>query len=274
MSRVERIADNILVLSDLVPIDGRVSWLPAGAKGFEPYNEYLLLSEERALLIDTGVPLHGPSLIGSLKEIVGSRRLAVLPTRIELDSIGNLGPILETFPGTVVGSANPIEPPTLVHFSDWTTPSPPFTRFTANNTLAEFGFPHVRLIEPVIRMLGTVWPWDETTNTLFTADFFCCDMLASVDQAVIRRGGEAHIAPEGLRAGIVQKFDWLELADTRKLLAAWDDLFAKISPAALAPVHGRVQFGQALVANVLEDYRRATFFPENRRQIDAALAGR
>jgi flavorubredoxin len=272
MSRVERLAENILVLSDVVPIDGRVSWLPAGATGFEPYNEYLLLSEDRALLIETGVPLHGPSLVASLQELVGSRRLAVLPTRIELDSVGNLGRILEAFPTAVVGSANPIEPTTLVHRSDWTTPCAPFTRFSVNGTLAEFGFPRLRLVDPIIRTLGTVWLWEEATEILFTADFFCSDMLASADQSVVRRSGDARIAPEGLRASILQKFDWLELASTRNLLLAWDALFAKISPAALAPVHGRIQLGRALAAQVLEDYRNAVFFPESSapRQLAAA----
>src|SRR6187402_3075645 len=98
MSRFEVLADNILVLTDIVPIDGRVSWLTPQSRGFEPYNEYLLLAEDRALLIDTGVALHGPSLVATLKEIVGSRQLAVFVTRSELDSVGNLGRIIEAFP--------------------------------------------------------------------------------------------------------------------------------------------------------------------------------
>ena len=58
VSRIERISEDVLVLTDLVPIDGRVSWLPAGARGLEPYNAYVVLSDDRALLIDTGVALH------------------------------------------------------------------------------------------------------------------------------------------------------------------------------------------------------------------------
>jgi flavorubredoxin len=264
MSRVERIADNILVLSDVVPIDGRVSWLAPGAKGFEPYNEYLVLSDDNALLFETGVAAHGPSLVLSLKEILGSRRLAVYPSRIELDSIGNLGRILEEIPNTIVGCANPIEPTRLAHFRDWTTPRAPFTRFLVGNTLAEIGFPQLTVIDPVIRTLGTSWLWHEPAEALFSADFFCNDMMAKADQSVIRRSGDdALIAPEGLRASILQKFDWLGLASTEKLLPAWDNLFARISPAVLGPVHGRMQFGAKLVAEVLADYRKALFFPDS-----------
>jgi len=262
VSRVERITDNVLVLSDLVPIDGRVSWLAPGANGFEPYNEHLLLTDKHALLVETGVAAHGPSLIPTLKEIIGSRRLAVFPTRIELDSLGNLAGILENIPHTVVGSANPIVPTTLVHRPDGTTPKAPFTRFAVGSTLAEWGFPHVHVVDPVIRTLGTAWLWDETAEVLFTGDFFCNDMLSGPDQPVIRRSGPAHIAPEGLRDGILRKFDWLGLASTDNLLKAWDKLFAAISPYAIGPVHGRVQCGHALVAEVLADYRNAIFFPE------------
>ena len=262
MSRVEQIADDILVLSDVIPIDGRVSWLTPRAKGFEPYNEYLVLSADKALLFETGVAAHGPSLVQSLKEVLGSRRLAVYPSRIELDSIGNLGRILEEIPNTIVGCANPIEPTRLAHFRDWTSPRAPFTRFPVGSTLAEIGFPQVSVIDPAIRTLGTSWLWHEPAKALFSADFFCNDMMTKEDQSVIRRSGDPLIAPEGLRAGILQKFDWLGLASTEKLLPAWDNLFARISPAVLAPVHGRVQFGAKLVAEVLADYRKALFFAE------------
>jgi hypothetical protein len=262
MSRVEKITENILVLSDLVPIDGRVSWVAPGAKGYEPYNEHLLLTEDHALLVETGVAVHGPSLVPTLKEVIGSRRLAVFPTRIELDSIGNLARILEEIPNTVVAGANPIVPTTLVHRRDGTTPKAPFVRFAPGNTLAEVGFPHVRVVDPVIRTLGTAWLWDETAEVLFSGDFFSNDMLTDADQPVIRRSGSANIAPEGLRVSILQKFDWLALASTDNLLKAWDKLFSTISPYAIGPVHGRVQCGRALVAEVLAAYRNAVFFPD------------
>jgi len=262
MSGVEQLADNILVLSDVVPIDGRVSWLPPRASGYEPYNEYLVLSDDNALLFETGVAAHGPSLVQSLKEILGSRRLAVYPSRIELDSIGNLGLILEEIPNTIVGCANPIEPTRLCHFRDWTTPRAPFTRFAVGSTLAEIGFPQLTVVDPVIRTLGTSWLYHEPAEILFSADFFCNDMLARADQSVIRRSGDAVIAPEGLRASILQKFDWLGLASTVKILPAWDNLFGRIRPSILAPVHGRVQSGSKLVAEVLAEYRKALFFPD------------
>jgi hypothetical protein len=97
---------------------------------------------------------------------------------------------------------------------------------------------------------------------LFSGDFFCNDMLATADVPVIRRNGVAHIAPEGLRASILRKFDWLELASTGNLKKAWDTLFARISPTAIGPNKGRVQYGRSLVSGVLHDYRDAIFVQE------------
>jgi hypothetical protein len=262
MSRIEKITDNILVLSDLVPIDGRVSWLSPGISGYEPYNEHLLLTDTHALLVETGVAVHGPSLVPTLKELVGSRQLAIFPTRIELDSIGNLAGILEAIPNTKVGSANPIVPTTLVHQRDGSTPKAPFTRFMIGQPLTEFGFPHVRVVDPVIRTLGTAWLWDETAEVLFSGDFFCNDMLTDPAQPVIRRSGAPNFAPEGLRTSLLRKFDWLALASTDNLLKAWDRLFSTITPYAIGPVHGRVHCGQSLCAELLGQYRDAVFGPD------------
>jgi len=259
MSRVEVLEDNVLVLTDVVPIDGRVSWVTPRSAGFEPYNEYLLISDARALLIDTGVALHGPSLTATLKDLVGSRQLAVFVTRSELDSVGNLAAIIEAFPDVVVGTTNPLSPLGLIHMSDGARPRAPLTTFRFGDTLAPFGFPTVRLIDPVIKSLGTTWLLDEPSQTLFTADFFCDDMLAGPADSVLRNAGEPLIAPEGLRASILQKFDWLNLASTGRLEAAWDGLFGRISPASLAPVHGRVQVGPHLVGETLKSYREALF---------------
>ena len=275
MSRIEKVTDDILILTDVMPIDGRVSWLPPGAKGFEPYNAHVVLSDSTALLIDTGFAVHAPSLLPTLREVLGSRRLAVFGSRIELDSVGNLGRILEEFPNTIVGSANPIVPMTLVHTSEWKTPDAPFTKYVVGDHLTALGFPHIRVVDPIIRTLGTTWLWDERNEVLFSADFFCSDMLARADQSAIRKSGAALIAPEGLRATILSKFDWVGNADTRNLEMAWDALFSSIHPLAIVPIRGRVQYGRDLVKGVLADYRKALFDPEHspgRSVFDATVA--
>ena len=99
MARIERISDDLLVVSDLVPVDGRISWHDPQGRGFEPHNEFVLLEKDRALLVDTGHAIHGPSLVSALSELLGGRKLYVLLTRSELDSLGNLPLLIDAFGG-------------------------------------------------------------------------------------------------------------------------------------------------------------------------------
>jgi flavorubredoxin len=259
VSRIERIAEDILVLTDLVPIDGRVSWIPPEARGFEPYNEYVVLSDERALLIDTGVALHEESLLESLREVIGPRELVVFVTRIELDCLGNLGRIFDLFPRVQVTTSNIVPLLKLVHVADSTPPPIPPVRLPVGSTLAEFGFPRLRIHEALLRTLGSTWLWDEKTATLFTTDIFCTDMLSSPDESVLRWDRTGLQSPQDIRNFVLRKFDWLETADSAKLLPPWEKFFSQVQPAALAPIHGRIQVGQDLVKQVVGNFRKAMF---------------
>ena len=134
VTEVARIADDTHVLSDLVPADGRVSWVAPGLSGYEPYNEYLVIGDERALLIDTGVGVArrvDPRTAGSTGRQSPSRDFI---SRIELDCIGNLALLLDHFESVEVATANPIPAVDLVHRS--TTSSVSVTHFGVDQTLA------------------------------------------------------------------------------------------------------------------------------------------
>ena len=138
MTEVARIADDTHVLSDLVPADGRVSWVAPGLSGYEPYNEYLVIGDERALLIDTGVALHGASILGRLIPLVGNRHLVIYISRIELDCIGNLALLLDHFESVEVATANPIPAVDLVHRAS--TSSVSVTHFGFDQHLRQLAF--------------------------------------------------------------------------------------------------------------------------------------
>src|SRR3954447_6772610 len=52
------VASRLYGLGGMAALDGRVSWAPQNARGYQPVNCYLLVEAERALLIDTGLPVH------------------------------------------------------------------------------------------------------------------------------------------------------------------------------------------------------------------------
>jgi flavorubredoxin len=259
VSKVEKIADDVLVLTDAVPVDGRVSWVARSAEGYEPYNEYCVLADDRVLLIDTGVAVHGPSLIPTLTEIVGSRELVVFTTRIELDVIGNLGRILDAFPRAQVTTTIPIEPTGLVHTAP-STPTPrPVLTLLAGDTLEAVGFGRLTTVRPLIQTLGTIWLKDAAGGTLFTTDMFCAEMLLDRTESVVRRTMSSSMTPDYVRDALLSKFDWLAIADRPPLAGAWDQFFQSYTPSAIAPIHGRVLCGEEVVRATIALYREALF---------------
>ena len=162
MTEVARIGDDTYVLSDLVPVDGRVSWVSPGLIGYEPYNEYLIVGDQRALLIDTGVSLHGASILERLIPLVGKRHLVVYISRIELDCIGNLALLLDHFEHVEVATANPIPAVDLVHRTSTSFVS--VTHLSFGQTLAAVGFPQMTVLDPILRTLGTSWVFDGATQ--------------------------------------------------------------------------------------------------------------
>lgn len=259
MSRVERLAGNVIVLTDTVEIDDRITWHIPGTRGYEPYNEYLVFEGDRVLMIDSGVALHGDSILASLRETIGDRELILYSTRIELECLGNHGRIVEAFPRTKIVTANVVPQAALFHISGFRSTTVPVRHMQMGDTLAEFGFPDIRIYQAPLRMLGTSWLWESRSRTLFTTDSFNTDMLNSPQESPLRRESNWLAQPDFIRGTLLRKFDWLSLADMDMIEADWDALFANVEPLALAPIHGRVQIGAEHVRQVIANHRKALF---------------
>ena len=259
MSLVSELAPGVLALSDIEPVAGR-SWRPPGATGFEPFNKYLCLADEKALLIDTGPRVHRDSLLASLEPLVGSRHLTVMISRSEPDSITNVGAVVDHYPDLrVLGIMKNLPLLGLVEMERAPREGLVAERVIVNRSLADYGFPHITPLEPVIKTLSTIWIRHAQANILFTSDSFSADLLARRNDPVIRRQPEGRPDPNTIRSHALAKFDWLEHAWTQRHSDAWDRFFAAGSPGVLAPGLGRIQMGEALVAAVVSEYREALF---------------
>ncbi len=260
MSRVERITEAIYVLSDLEPADGARSWLPDDASGFEPFNKFVLLQGDFALLLETGAAAHCESVQESLRKIVGKRTLVILPTRSELESIGNLGSIIDNFPRVELLTTTRALPPLgLAHMRPERRQEVKARRIVRGETLGGVGFPTLDTITPVIRILNTIWIYDHASGVLFTSDFFSNDLLEDEATPTIRRETAGLPDAVALRRSILARFDWLERAHTDALEAQWNELFTRIKPTGIAPSLGRVALGSEVAAEVIDRYRRALF---------------
>ena len=145
MSEMIQIADGVRSLTDMVPLDGRISWVPPDRRGFEPHNKYLITREKRALLLDTGVAAHEGSLLASLGHLIGDRHLTVLVTRNELDCLGNLAAIVDRYPECRVLTTNALPVLGLVHPKVVRRDSVSFSRVRHGETLTDYGFPNLRI---------------------------------------------------------------------------------------------------------------------------------
>lgn len=260
MSRVEQLADNIFVLSDLEPADRSRSWLPDDASGFEPFNKFVFLEGDRALLIETGPAAHQKSIEESLREIVKDRLIVILPTRSELESIGNMGAVIDNFPRVELLTTTRALPPLgLAHMRPERRASVKAQRIVRGEKLAGVGFPTLETISPIIRILNTIWIFDRRTGVLFTSDFFSNELLPDPDTPTIRRDENGLTDASSVRRSILARFDWLARARTDALKNQWDALFGQIKPTAIAPSLGRVVFGEKAVETVIDLNRRALF---------------
>jgi hypothetical protein len=147
----------------------------------------------------------------------------------------------------------------MVHLAAEASMHPPVKFLRPGDGLDATGFSHLKIIDPVIKTLGTSWIWDTQSSTLFTSDSFCCDRLASTEQSLIRTDEPEREEAAFLRQKILGKFDWLAALAPRTLEERWDTFFGKVKPAVVAPAHGRVQLGHEVAARVVENYRSAIF---------------
>lgn len=260
MSRVEQLTDNIYVLSDLEPADPARSWLPSDTSGFEPFNKYVFLEDDCALLIETGAAAHDESIQQSLREIVKDRLLVILPTRSELESIGNMGSIIDNFPRVeLITTTRALPPLGLAHMRPDRRESVKARRIVRGEKLAGAGFPTLDTVTPIIRILNTIWIHDRRSGILFTSDTFSNELLPDRETPTIRRDSFGLPDVAAVRRSIIARFDWVERARTQALQRQWADLFAHIKPTGIAPSLGRVTMGAHAAADAIDLYRRALF---------------
>lgn len=256
----EIVPGRLYALGGTVPVDGRISWLPPSAKGHESLNAYLLLGDEHAVLVDTGVAHHRDLVLAQLHELLpAGRPLAVFLTRAEADCLTNLDAIVKAFAITEVyagGVHNPFDffdeildqaarDELLQSYALQVVRKEPGERITLgpDRELVILGAP--------VRLLTTFWAYDTGTGAMFTSDSFghlqCRDPQARVlDEA------SPGAPPDGLREWLLTKFDWFVGADTAPVRSQLTAIFGAHDTQILAPVHGRVIHGEAIVRAQVE----------------------
>ena len=255
---VELVPGRLFALGGPIPLDGRVTWAPATAKGFQPAQCYLALDPDGALLIDTGLKYHEAEVLGQLKELLPKGlRLSMFLTRSEFDCTGNFGAVVANFEVDSLytgGGTNPFDA-----FSDMTAVNDSWRkRVELSRTpvgeaipLDESGRWHV--LAPAIRTLATFWAYDSVTRALFTSDVFGHTTIEQPGaRPVIDDEGADTVTYEQVREHLLSKFFWLSWARTRKLKDDVQALFETHQVDMVAPSHGCVLMGRPIIERHVE----------------------
>jgi hypothetical protein len=247
----ELIEGRLFGLGGMVPLDGRASWAPASARGYQPSNTYLLAGEE-ALVVDPGLAYVGASTIAGLRALVPA---GVTPriflTRSQFDCIGNLHAVMTAFSVEEVftgGLDNPFD-----SFDSATSVedgAPPTERRAVERSPQES---RLEIYSTPLRLLATFWGYDAETRVLFTSDSFTHATVADpAAPAAVRSGEEDPTTLEGVRAHLFSTFWWLPYADKAAIAAQLRGFFAAHPVEAIAPIRGCALVGADVVDRHLE----------------------
>ena len=249
----------LTVLGGLIPLDGRVSWVPAGAAGWQPSNCYLLQEPAAALLVDSGLAVHRDLVLDGLHALLGDGgELSVFFTRGEMDCVSNLEDIsrrfdvLQLFTGGVVNPFDAFDDIHRMHYkgrrqqidvrSEGGDAMPRAPRIAIGPERS------LEIESPLLRLLPTFWGWDAGTGAIFTSDVFTHGVVTQ-DSAtgVIDSTTEDRTTVDDVAGHLLAKYEWLHKATTEPLRAWLADRFDALQPEIIAPARGCVLQGRDVV---------------------------
>jgi flavorubredoxin len=239
---VELVPGRLYALGAAIPLDGRVSWVPSGARGYQASNAHLLLDDRGALLYDTGVEAVGPAVLRQLEALLtpGSP-LTIVVSRPELDCSGSMPELARLYRVSGAGAYDfsrvGVRP---LRFES------PSGRLEPGSAIQLGTDRRVLCVPAAIRMLMTRWLYDEATRTLFTADAFTHATASTPDGARVLRDPTPP-AVEDVAASLAAKFWWLPYLKSSGVREAVERLFRAHPVEALAPSYGAVILGRAAV---------------------------
>ena len=275
--------DKLVVLGGLIPLDGRVSWVPAGSTGFQPSNCYLLTQEGSHLLVDSGLAVHSGQILDDLATLIGEGGgLSVFFTRAEMDCVSNLEPIARRFDIERLFTGGVINP--FDAFEDLSRAALRGRRHQIDaqrtghgDSLAraasiEVGPGRVLEIEaPLLRLLMTFWGWDAKTGTLFTSDTFTHGVMDRPDgPRVIDSTVEDATTPEQVAGHLYAKYEWIPRATCEPLREWLAAKFDELDPEIVAPSRGCVLRGRDVVRRHL-DFMLKALTPQHAELVPQAV---
>ena len=258
-------ADGLAVLGGLVPLDGRISWYDRADGRFVPFNTYLLREGDDSLLVEAGVPIVFDAALAQVRAICGNHgptRLAV--TRNEPDCVANIPGWVSNIGLRTVHSPGLMNTLQFFPADQGEQLEQSFVHGTTELQMLNFGVRcspalpggevpvgerrRLKALAAPLKILPTVWYYDEETATLFCSDSFAEETASAPDQRVLRTVGRQRDLIARFRRSFELKFDWLARSDLSTVIADLEAIFDEHPIERLAPSRGLVVEGRAAVA--------------------------
>ncbi|GAA2921661.1 hypothetical protein GCM10017596_27850 [Microbacterium keratanolyticum] len=255
----------LTVLGGAYELSDNVSWVPRGSTGYQASNCYLLSEGDAHLLIDSGMAVHGTTVLDDLATLIGEGGgVSMFFTRPEMDCVSNLEPIarrfdiLRLFTGGVINPFDAFDDVSRIALRG-RRQQIDGTRTVEGDALERAMSIEVapgRILDvqsPLLRLLPTFWGWDARTGTLFTSDTFTHGVLATPESyRFIDDTVEDDTTVEQVAAHLFAKYEWLPRA-TKYPLRDWlASTFEGYEPEAIAPSRGSVIRGRDAVRRHLD----------------------
>jgi len=249
---IELVPSKLYRLGARIATGGRVSWVPSDVTEALPLNVYLRLTDEAAIVIDTGPLALYPALGEQVAELAAGRDLRVLVTRNDPEAMGGVGTLLPQ-----------LGPSAFYYFGGgsilewvWDDRLGPGGSGDLFGTVPVVTPERIALeddrslvvLRPPLAVLNTVWLFDEGTGTLFTSDGFTYLPAGGDGAATPVVWDGADIDAARTFALLQARFDWLERLNSSRLKDKLRALLSPLSVSRLAPSHGVVMEGDAVAA--------------------------
>lgn len=262
---MELSAGRVYALQSAFELDGRISAYPQSARGYSVGNCYLLKEGDRALLLDTGYALYEKDILDQLASLIGSDTpLSVFPLRInEFMSVSNAVAIAKRF--NVVECYSPV--PDIEDWIEFETlrgeERNPILKTTIIGSLSGKGGPRVEIgpgrtvdvMNAPIRLINTIWIYDETTKTLFSSDMFSHLWSDREDGPWLLGGNEEDDATDFpfVRSFLLNtRYWWIEGANLASIRKAVAEVYDRFDIETIAPGYGRIMSGRRHVDKQFE----------------------
>jgi hypothetical protein len=272
----ELVPDRLYAVGGFVDAEFPVSWLPRGHRDYMPASCYLLKDSGKALLVDTGLPVHLETIRRDLADLVADcRQVDMIMSRREPDTILNLPPLIDALGIGTIYCSGIIDPLDFFDLMDEQNLNAQIAAETLRRpkwivpgATLEIGRLRLSVSRSELRVLSAFHYFEETTRTLFGADSWTLLTQRPGERlAVVTDPGE-RISPAAILHALEDKFEWMlgaRLNPVKECIAA----LSRFRPIErMCPTFGCVIAGDETIGTLLDNTVLALSGMEKRSAID------